>query len=130
MVRCGYVTYPQRMYTHALWVNTRSAPYIRCATGSCTTYRRFPSSAPREVSRRNTRRQEVGAYLTTRALNLGKAWCLSLSLQCGVLSSVSRLPSPCFVAIQGLTRTTKVVRVEIRSRIDFPLVESSRSIES
>jgi hypothetical protein len=33
------------MYTHALRVNTHSAPHIRCATGSCTTYRRFPSSA-------------------------------------------------------------------------------------
>jgi hypothetical protein len=44
MVRYGYVTYPQRMYTHALRVNTRSAPHIRCATGSCITYRRFPSS--------------------------------------------------------------------------------------
>jgi hypothetical protein len=32
-----------------------------------------------------------------RALNLGKARCLSLS--CVVLSGVSRLPSPCFVAI-------------------------------
>jgi hypothetical protein len=44
LVRYGYVTYPQRMYTHALRVNTRSAPHIRCATGSCITYRRFPSS--------------------------------------------------------------------------------------
>jgi hypothetical protein len=44
MVCCGYVTYPQRMYTHALRVNTRSAPHIGCATGSCTTYRHFPSS--------------------------------------------------------------------------------------
>jgi hypothetical protein len=45
MMRCGYVIYPQRMYTHALRVNTRSAPHIRCAMGSCITYRRFSSSA-------------------------------------------------------------------------------------
>jgi hypothetical protein len=32
------------MYTYALRVNTRSVPHIRCATGSCITYRRFPSS--------------------------------------------------------------------------------------
>jgi hypothetical protein len=36
-----------------------------------------------------------------KALNLGKARCLSL--QCVVLSGVLRLPSPCFVAVQDLT---------------------------
>jgi hypothetical protein len=49
MVRYGYMTYPQRMYTYALRVNTRSAPHIRCATGSCITYRRFPSSDTRSA---------------------------------------------------------------------------------
>jgi hypothetical protein len=47
-------------------------------------------------------------YLTTRALNLGKAQCLS-AVRCAF--DVLRLSLPCFIAIQDLPRLAPCVRI-------------------